>query len=74
MIFLSGGFITVSALPPALRPVAYAMPLTYSVDSPRASFGYTAEILPPMASLTVLLVYTVIFLALSVGIMKGRMA
>ena len=74
MIFLSGVFIPVSALPPSLRPVAYAMPLTYSVDSLKASFGYPAEILPPIASLSALLTFTVIFLALSVKIMKGRMA
>jgi ABC-2 type transport system permease protein len=72
MIFLSGVFIPVSALPPTLRPVAHVMPLTYSVDSLKASLGYTAEILPPMASLTVLIVFTVAFLALSVKIMKGR--
>jgi len=74
MIFLSGVFIPVSALPRSLRPVAYAMPLTYSVDILKVSFGYTAEILPPAASLAVLLAFTVVFLALSVKIMNGRMA
>ena len=62
-----------SALPPALRPVAYAMPLTYSVDILKASFGYGPEIMPPMTSLAVLMFFTVTFLALSVKIMKGRM-
>jgi len=74
MIFLSGVFIPVSALPPALRPVAYAMPLTYSVDILKVSFGYTAEILPPVASLAVLLVFTIAFLGLSVKIMKNRVS
>lgn len=74
MIFLSGVFIPVHSLPPFLRPVAYAMPLTYSIDSLKASFGYSPEILPPMASLVVLLLFTVAFLALSVKVMKGRMA
>jgi len=73
MIFLSGVFIPVSALPPSLRPVAYAMPLTYSVDILKVSFGYTAEILPTAVSLAVLLAFTVVFLALSVKIMNGRM-
>lgn len=72
MIFLSGVFVPVSALPPSLRPVAYAMPLTYSVDVLKVSFGYTAEILPPAASLAVLLAFTAVFLTLSVRIMKGR--
>jgi len=74
MIFLSGVFIPVSALPPALRPVAYAMPLTYSVDILKVSFGSTAEILPPVASLAVLLVFTIAFLGLSVKIMKNRVS
>jgi ABC-2 type transport system permease protein len=72
MIFLSGVFIPVSALHPALKPLAYVMPLTYSVDILKTSFGYTADILPPIASLTVLLIFTVVFLALSVRIMNGR--
>jgi ABC-2 type transport system permease protein len=74
MIFLSGVFIPVSSLPEALRPVAYAMPLTYGIDSLRASFGYQPEIMHPAASLSVLLLFTVVFLALSVKIMKGRMS
>lgn len=74
MIFLSGVFLPVSELPSAVKPLAYAMPLTYSIDSLKASFGYPAEILPPLASLTVLLLYTLALLALSVRIMKGRMS
>jgi ABC-2 type transport system permease protein len=74
MIFLSGVFIPVSALPPALRPVAYAMPLTYSIDSIKASLGHRPEILHPAASLAVLVMFTALFLGLSVRIMKGRMA
>ena len=74
MIFLSGLFIPVSDLPPALKPVAYALPLTYSIDSIKASFGYQPEIMHPAASLAVLLLFTAVFLALSVKMMKGRMA
>lgn len=74
MIFLSGVFIPVSALPPALRPVAYAMPLTYGIDCLKASFGYQPEIMHPIASLAVLVMFTAVFLALSVKIMKGRMS
>jgi ABC-2 type transport system permease protein len=72
MIFLSGVFIPVSSLPPAIRPIAYAMPLTYSIDSIKASFGYRPEIMDPAASLAALLLFTALFLALSVKIMKGR--
>jgi ABC-2 type transport system permease protein len=74
MIFLSGVFIPVSALPPALKLAAYAMPLTYSIDCLKVSFGYQPEIMHPAASLAVLIAFTVVFLALSVKIMKGRMA
>jgi len=58
----------------ALRPVAYAMPLTYSIDSLKVSFGYQPEIMHPAASLAVLLLFTVVFFALSVKIMKVRMS
>jgi ABC-2 type transport system permease protein len=74
MIFLSGAFIPVSALPPVIRPAAYAMPLTYSIDSIRASFGYRPEIMQPTANLAVLLICTIAFLSLSAGIMRGRMS
>lgn len=74
MIFLSGVFIPVSSLPEALKPVAYAMPLTYGIDSLRASFGYQPEIMHPFASVAVMLLFTVLFLVLSIKIMKGRMA
>lgn len=74
MIFLSGIFIPVHSLPPSLRLASYAVPLTYSVDSLKASFGYTTEIMPLVASLFVLLLFTIVFLALSVKIIKGRQA
>jgi ABC-2 type transport system permease protein len=74
MIFLSGVFIPVSGLPSSIKPLAYIMPLTYSIDSLRVSFGYPAEILHPMASLGVLLLFTLTFLSLSVRILKRRMS
>jgi ABC-2 type transport system permease protein len=74
MIFLSGTFIPVSDLPPVLKPIAYFMPLTYSIDSMKASFGYQPEILHPAAGLAILLIYASALLGLSVRILKGRMS
>jgi ABC-2 type transport system permease protein len=39
MLFLCGLFFPVGALPLALQPLAYAMPLTYGVDILRAAMG-----------------------------------
>jgi ABC-type multidrug transport system permease subunit len=74
MLFLSGVCIPVSVLPPALRPVAYSMPLTYSIDSLKASFGHQPEIMHPAVSLFMLLIFSSVFLALSVNIMKLRIS
>lgn len=72
MIFLSGVFIPVSALPAMVKPAAYLLPLTYSVDCIKASFGYRTEILHPVLSLVVLVVFTLVLLGLSVKILKIR--
>ncbi|MEW6326501.1 MAG: ABC transporter permease [Thermodesulfobacteriota bacterium] len=74
MIFLGGVFIPVNSLPSMLKPIAYIMPLTYSIDSIRAAFGYEPQIIPPLLSLLVLTVFAFIFLELSVKILKGRMS
>ncbi|MCR4287241.1 MAG: ABC transporter permease [Deltaproteobacteria bacterium] len=74
MIFLSGVFIPIHDLPPSVRPVAYLMPLTYSIDSIKASLGYEPEVLPPMASLAVLLIFIFILFMLSIWILKRRMS
>ncbi len=74
MIFLSGVFIPVSSLPSIIKPIAYLMPLTYSIDSMRASFGYEPQITHPLLSLLILAGYSFVFLGLSVKILKGRMS
>jgi len=74
MIFLSGVFIPIHDLPSSVRPVAYLMPLTYSIDSIRASLGYRPDVLPPAASLVVLLFFIIILLGSSVCILKRRMS
>jgi ABC-2 type transport system permease protein len=74
MIFLSGVFIPVHSLPSMIKPIAYLMPLTYSIDSIKASFGYEPQIMHPLLSLLVLTVFAFVFLELSVKILKGRMS
>jgi ABC-2 type transport system permease protein len=44
MVFLCGVFVPISALPPVLRQIAYVLPLTYTVDGIRQSFGGAANI------------------------------
>jgi ABC-2 type transport system permease protein len=39
MVFLCGVFTPISTLPPVLKQVAYILPLTYTVDGIRQSFG-----------------------------------
>jgi len=39
MVFLCGVFTPVYSLPPALRQIAYVLPLTYTVDGIRVAFG-----------------------------------
>lgn len=74
MIFLSGVFIPVSDLPATIKPLAYFMPLTYSIDCIKTSLGHQPEIFRPVESLMVLLFFALIFLGLSVWILKGRMS
>ncbi len=74
MIFLSGVFIPVSSLPSIIKPIAYLIPLTYSIDSIRVSFGYESHIMHPLLSLLVLAGYGIVFLGLSVKILKRRMS
>jgi ABC-2 type transport system permease protein len=74
MIFLSGVFIPVNSLPSIIKPIAYIMPLTYSIDSIKVSFGYEPQIMHPLLSLLVLTVFAFIFLELSVKILKSRMS
>jgi len=74
MIFLSGVFIPVHSLPSMIKPIAYLMLLTYSIDSIKVSFGYQPQIMHPLLSLFVLAVFALVSLGLSVNILKGRMS
>jgi len=44
MVFLCGVFVPISTLPPVLKQISYALPLTYTVDGIRQSFGSAGDI------------------------------
>ncbi|MGB9716236.1 MAG: ABC transporter permease [Thermodesulfovibrionales bacterium] len=72
MIFLSGVFIPVNSLPSVIKPVAYLMPLTYSIDSIRVAFGYEPQIVHPFLSMVILVGFSIVFIGLSAKILKER--
>jgi ABC-2 type transport system permease protein len=72
MIFLCGVFIPVSALPSFLHPLAYALPLTYSVDLIRFFITGSYDIVHPAVSVVVLIIYSTVLFYLSVFVLKRR--
>lgn len=64
MLFLCGLFIPFTDLPKVLRPLSYALPLTYGVDLLKQAINYEGHI-NPMISLVVLLSFSFILFALS---------
>jgi ABC-2 type transport system permease protein len=44
MVFLCGVFVPISTLPPVLKQISYALPLTYTVDGIRQSFGAAGDV------------------------------
>jgi ABC-2 type transport system permease protein len=72
MIFLCGVFIPVSALPSFLHPLAYVLPLTYSVDLIRFFITGSYDMVHPVVSVIVLIVYSIVLFSLSVVVLKRR--
>jgi ABC-2 type transport system permease protein len=64
MLFLCGLFIPVTDLPKVLRPLSYALPLTYGVDLLKQAINYEGHI-NPLISLVVLVSFSVVLFALS---------
>lgn len=71
-ILLSGVFWPLESVPELLRPISYLLPLTYAVDGVRSVMvrGWGLEEIWP--DLTVLLLFAVAMLALSVALMRRR--
>jgi len=72
MIFLCGVFIPVSVLPSFLHPLAYVLPLTYSVDLIRFFITGSYDIVHPVVSVVVLIIYSTVLFYLSVFVLKRR--
>jgi ABC-2 type transport system permease protein len=70
MIFISGVFIPLLAMPTLLRVVAYALPLTYSVDSLRQAMSSSINTQMFLIDLGVQVLFSVFFLAVTVWVLK----
>jgi ABC-2 type transport system permease protein len=64
MIFLCGLFFPIAQLPAFLRPLSYALPLTYGVDILHGSI-HTGNVLPPVLDFSLLMVFCISLFALS---------
>jgi len=65
MLFLCGLFIPVSQLPVFLRPLAYALPLTYGADLLKASINNAGQ-LPLWLNYVVLICFTIFLFSFSI--------
>ena len=72
MIFLCGVFIPVSFMPSFIQPLAYIFPLTYSVDLIRFFLTGAYDVINPLISVLVLIVYSFILFYLSVFTLRRR--
>lgn len=71
MLFLCGLFFPVSALPICLKPVAYALPLTYGADMLHGAIG-GAHLLPYWIDILVLSVFSIGLFLLSLRNIRHR--
>jgi ABC-2 type transport system permease protein len=70
MIFLSGVFTPLVAMPALLQVVAYAIPLTYSVDSLRQAMSGTINPQMFLIDLGIQVLFSLVFLAITVWVIK----
>ena len=73
MMFLSGVFVPLSALPPGLRIVARALPLTYAVEALQSATGVRQPLTAGM-DMAVLAAFTALLFALAVRTLARQMA
>ena len=71
MIFLSGVIYPVSAMPTGLQYLAYVMPLTYTVNGLRQSFGVSSSIAAPVNVLA-LIGFFMVFIFPAVKFLRRR--
>ena len=65
MLFISGVFVPLEAMPGVLRSVSYLMPLTYSVDAMRQTVLGPLEPLTLLGDVVALSVFLVLFLGVA---------
>jgi ABC-2 type transport system permease protein len=70
MIFISGVFIPLVAMPTFLQVVAYAMPLTYSVDSLRQAMSGSINTQIFLIDFGIQVFFSLVFLAVTVWVLK----
>lgn len=70
MIFISGVFIPLVAMPTFLQVVAYAMPLTYSVDSLRQAMSGSINTQMFLIDLGIQVFFSLAFLVITVWVLK----
>lgn len=70
LIFISGVFIPLVAMPTFLQVVAYAMPLTYSVDSLRQAMSGSLNAQMFLVDLGAQVFFSLLFLAITVQMLK----
>jgi len=70
MIFISGVFIPLVAMPTFLQVLAYAMPLTYSVDSLRQAMSGSINTQIFLVDLAAQVFFSLVFLAVTVWALK----
>jgi ABC-2 type transport system permease protein len=71
MMFLSGIFYPLSAMPSLLRYVAYLLPLTYTVDGLRHALS-PSDMAPVLIDSLILIVVTVILTAPAIKLLRRR--
>jgi ABC-2 type transport system permease protein len=72
MVFLSGVFVPLAAMPGLLQAVAYALPLTYAVGAIQQAMGGPG-VLGSLFDLLALAFFAVIFFVLATGILARRL-
>jgi ABC-2 type transport system permease protein len=70
MIFISGVFMPLVAMPTFLQIVAYALPLTYSVDSLRQAMSGSINTQMFLIDLAAQVFYSLVFLAVTLQVLK----
>jgi len=72
MMFLSDTIIPVASLPELFRVIALAMPLTYMTESIRYSYTTAYDLVPPLPSIALQILLSIIFLFITSRLIKSK--